>query len=183
MCESFAFLCYPTRAIDWALLVLKHGWYYCPESSLAFVRSFPTVFVKGTVASVFLSRFFHESTYHMPLMNVYEYFWILFCFCFVWLRYSYKIGNFLRIIFRKSELPRIIWQKGMPFPEIIRGNSKLSADYTSESFLFLKRVSSEMKQGLRLGKNWLRKSLLPGSILLKFKGTPSREEHKTSFSV
>jgi hypothetical protein len=55
---------------------------------------------------------------------------------------------------------------------------------TVEKMNILKVLSSEMLQESRLGsKSLCCKTILPARFLFEFKGTPSRKEHKTGFSV
>jgi hypothetical protein len=49
-----------------------------------------------------------------------------------------------------QNFPRIILRKGMPFPRIIRGKSKLSANYPAESFSILRKVKISLFKGLSL---------------------------------
>ncbi len=92
----------------------------------------------------FWSRVFQESAPHRPLMDAWKYFRIFFLFD----RDIHEKEGTSADNPRKSEpsASYTVRQKGMPFRRIIRGKSKLSVDYTSESLLFLRNIPATSKQ-------------------------------------
>jgi hypothetical protein len=57
---------------------------------------------------------------------------------------------FCRKFADSQNFPGIILQKSMPFSRIIRGKSKLSANYPAESFSLLRKVKISLFKGLSL---------------------------------